>query len=646
MSASSVVRHGKPRWSRKRKIVFAVIAIGLSSVLTLALLLAADLYVNRRFLESGGVNIWGYRGPALGRKQPGERRIAVIGGSTAFGFGVQWRQAFPALLEGLLNQASDSTGPSSRVSVANLAFNSEGAYSFRFTLADYDYLDYDVVLVYTGYNDLPFSGNFQASNTQVARRQSAIFRWTGYFPMLPVVMREKAMAIRYDGRLDDAYRGKPTVFRPNLAQRSTATALEAAASLSASLDTIMAETARLPAEAGGGQVALADPASVECGVYTGYCGEVYLAIKLVLERGRRALVATQPYISEAHREQQRLLVEYLRKRFARTTEVAFVNLGASVDLRDPKLAPDGMHLSPDGHNLIARDLVNPVKAILEGSVRTSAATADAPESIADVAPAMPTTRTVVGPRAGTLRNSPVDDRPMAWIPPGTFRMGSLASEAGRDPGETPHVVAIGTGFWMDTHEVTNAAFQRFVRDEINWSKTRVTPATYDGDYLTGWAGDHLPQGRDVHPVSGVTWAAAGAFCAWAGKRLPTEAEWEYAARAGTTTAYWWGDAFDGTRANPNERGTEPVGNPSHVNPWGLADMAGNVWEWTSSRYQPYPYHPGDGREDPGAGGDGRRVLRGGAWVVLPEYLRSADRFKYSPRISSEYVGFRCVLSGS
>ncbi len=632
--------------TRRRKVAFALVAAGLSIVAVLGVLVGLDLYVNRKFLESGGVNIWGYRGPALGRKQPGERRIAVIGGSTAFGYGVQWRQAFPAVLEGLLNLPSDPTGASPRVSVVNLAFNNEGAYSLKFTLADYDYLDYDVVLVYTGYNDLAYFNNFQVSNSQVARRESAIYRWTGYFPMLPLVMREKAMAIRYDGRLDDAYRGKPTVFRPNLAQRSTATALEAAARLSSSLDTIMAETARLPAEAAGGLVVLADPASVECGVYTGYCGEVYQAIKLVLERGKRALVVTEPFISEAHRDQQRFLVEYLRKRFATTTDVAFVNLGASVDLRDPKVAPDGMHLSPDANSVIARDLVDPVRASLAGSVWIPAATVSLPASVAEVAFAMPTTRPVVGPSAGTLRRSPVDDRPMAWIPPGTFRMGSPASEVGRDPGETPHVVTIDTGFWMDTHEVTNAAFLRFVKADTIWSMSRIRQETVDGEYLRGWSGNHLPAGKGDHPVTAVPWLPARAYCAWAGKRLPTEAEWEYAARAGTTTAFWWGDTFDATRANRNERGTEPVGNPSRVNPWGLADMAGNVWEWTSSRYQPYPYQSGDGREDPGPGGDGRRVLRGGAWVILPEYLRSADRFKYSPRITSEYVGFRCVLSGS
>ena len=116
-------------------------------------------------------------------------------------------------------------------------------------------------------------------------------------------------------------------------------------------------------------------------------------------------------------------------------------------------------------------------------------------------------------------------------------------------------------------------------------------------------------------------------------------------RAGTTTAYWWGDEFDGGLANGNSRGTEPVGQSRRVNPWGLADMTGNVWEWTSSWYQPYPYRAEDGRESLDRGGDGRRVLRGGSWVIGPARLRTADRFRYNPRITSDYAGFRCAQTG-
>jgi formylglycine-generating enzyme required for sulfatase activity len=358
-------------------------------------------------------------------------------------------------------------------------------------------------------------------------------------------------------------------------------------------------------------------------------------------------VVTQPYITPGHREQQRLLVEYLRKRFSGSTQLAFVDLGPSVELLDPALAPDGMHLSAAGNSLVAQGLVSSVRAMLDDSfvAPVTPVTANGSlTSMVDAAPVDAFIRTAGAPRPGSLSVSPIDARSMAWVPPGTFQMGSPVSEAGREGDESLHRVTIGSGFWMDTHEVTNAAFQRFTKDDPTWSlaQSRSRLDTFDGDYLRGWDNDEPPQGKADHPVVAVTWAAAGAYCAWAGKRLPTEAEWEYAARAGTTTAYWWGDAFDATRANRSGAGTEPVGHALRVNPWGLADMAGNVWEWTSSRYQPYPYRADDEREDPGPGGDGRRVLRGGAWVIGPAYFRSADRFKYTPRIASDFVGFRCV----
>src|SRR5437868_5750739 len=185
--------------TRRRKIVFALVAITLTCLFVLGVLLAADVYVHRKFAEMGGVNIWGYRGPTVGRKRTGERRVVVLGESTAFGFGVPPGDAFPAALERLLNEPQ---GQAPRVSVVNLAYNGEGAHSYRYTLEDYAYLNYDVAVFYTGYPDLPFPRNFAAGNQDVYRRKSPVFRLTGYFPMLPLVMREKAMAIRYNGRLD------------------------------------------------------------------------------------------------------------------------------------------------------------------------------------------------------------------------------------------------------------------------------------------------------------------------------------------------------------------------------------------------------------------------------------------------------------
>ena len=194
--------------TRNRKIVFALSAVGLSLVVSASGLLVVDIYVHHKFADSAGLNVWGYRGPVVGKKQNDERRIVVVGGSTAFGYGVQWDDALPAVLEGMLNQQE---GPDvQNISVVNLAYNNEGSYSFKFTLQDYDYLDYDAVLFYSGYN------NLSDFNPQVYRHDSSIFLLTGYYPMLPLVMREKAMVIRFGGELEKAYWGEKTTFKPNL----------------------------------------------------------------------------------------------------------------------------------------------------------------------------------------------------------------------------------------------------------------------------------------------------------------------------------------------------------------------------------------------------------------------------------------------
>jgi iron(II)-dependent oxidoreductase len=232
---------------------------------------------------------------------------------------------------------------------------------------------------------------------------------------------------------------------------------------------------------------------------------------------------------------------------------------------------------------------------------------------------------------------------MVWIPAGTFLMGSPAHEAARGADEQQHPVRIGRGFWMDAAEVTNEAYAPFLEANEAWRRGVLDARFQDHGYLSAWKWN-MPSGAGVHPVGEVSWYAARAFCSWAGKRLPTEAEWEYAARAGTTTAYWWGEDFDPTRANRNGRGTEAVGSWNRTNGWGLSDMAGNVEEWVSSAYRPYPFRSDDGREDVTA--RGMRVTRGGSYVSHPPYqignLRVADRARVPPVTCVEDIGFRCV----
>jgi formylglycine-generating enzyme required for sulfatase activity len=239
---------------------------------------------------------------------------------------------------------------------------------------------------------------------------------------------------------------------------------------------------------------------------------------------------------------------------------------------------------------------------------------------------------------------PVDTHGMVRIPGGEFKMGSPEGEVGRLAIESPqHLVSLDT-FMMDRTEVTNEMYKRFVMDRPEWQKGRVPASLASQFYLENWNGTEYPNKKGKYPVVNVSWYAARAYCEWVNKRLPTEAEWEYAARARTTTTFWWGDRWNGVFANASRKSANSVDNPNHRNQFGLFDMLGNVWEWTSTLYSPYPYNAKDGREDQKSSGP--RVMRGGSWGVESKYLRSAIRVRELSQFTREDVGFRCACSGS
>ena len=328
-------------------IAFAVATVTIVLVGAFLVLLGADLYVHRKFDKAAGLNIWGYRGPVLGRKQPNEIRVAVIGGSTALGFGLPWTDAFPHQLEVALNRSEAAR--TRHFVVANLGYNNNGAYSFRYTLEDYEYLSYDVVCFYEGYNDLN-----DMTNVRVSRRDSGIFRWTGYYPLLPTVAIEKAMQLRHGGDLRAAYWGRPVVFRPNFADRTKASALETSMAILNALeqrvDSGELRKIELPVELSEG-----------CGKrWAVYCHSVALAVAEARKMGKAVLVVTQPYIKDIHRDQQRALKGMLSARWGGDPWVRHVDLGDAVDLKDETLCWDGMHLTPAGNQKIAGGLVQPV----------------------------------------------------------------------------------------------------------------------------------------------------------------------------------------------------------------------------------------------------------------------------------------------
>ena len=273
---------------------------------------------------------------------------------------------------------------------------------------------------------------------------------------------------------------------------------------------------------------------------------------------------------------------------------------------------------------------------------------------------------------------------MVWIPAGNVRMGQTGIA-------TPVHDFYVAGFYIDRYEVSNVKYKAFIDaggyttqaywNPVGWAwrvANRFTlPANWNSNTYHGGG----IAGNDQFPVNGVSWWEADAYCRWAGVRLPTEAEWEKAAKGGCEThgdpgqcdasdtpTYPWGEDISGPQANyygsgdpyesngwttpvgyydgSNHGGYQTINSPS---PYGLYDVAGNVWEWCSTKYATYPYNPNDGREKPPVSySECWRVLRGGSWYGYGtfNYLRCAYRYYNYPDLRDGISGFRCVRTGS
>jgi formylglycine-generating enzyme len=212
--------------------------------------------------------------------------------------------------------------------------------------------------------------------------------------------------------------------------------------------------------------------------------------------------------------------------------------------------------------------------------------------------------------------------------------------------ESPkHRVTIGS-FYLDRTEVTNTQFKRFVEQHPEWQKDKIAPGFHNGKYLQDWSGRSFPAGKEKYPVVFVNWYAASAYCQAQGKRLPSEAEWEFAARGGLQgKAFPWGDEMPGkTQANFSAGGLKaPTSVASYpANGYGLFDMAGNVWEFLADEWQKYTAKAN--RDTDFLQVKTRRVLRGGSFGGSPVNLRVTYRDSHSPENAVEHVGFRCGMS--
>jgi len=211
---------------------------------------------------------------------------------------------------------------------------------------------------------------------------------------------------------------------------------------------------------------------------------------------------------------------------------------------------------------------------------------------------------------------------MMLVPEGSVTLGSDQPD---DTDKPLHRVEL-KAFYIDKYEVTNEDYKQFC------DATAHTVPPY-------WTAKNFPKGLEKHPVVQVSWADAAAYARWAGKRMPTEAEWERAAKGPNSYRYAYGNAFDPQKANSGTQKTSTVGSYP-TNEFGLFDMTGNVSEWTHSLYLPYPYSDSDGREDPKA--DGARTVRGGNHSSTAQSARCLVRQKELPDHGSPLLGFRCA----
>ncbi len=304
----------------------------------------------------------------------------------------------------------------------------------------------------------------------------------------------------------------------------------------------------------------------------------------------------------------------------------------------------------------------PSGGVPTGSAAASAASA-APSDSPSASPSSPsaTAAATLDANAGQERT---DEHGVAqvWVPAGSFLMGTDETDPTGElappewarfelASERPqHEVALSDGYWIDATEVTNEAFQQFVdaggyTTESLWSEAGWT-------WLQGLDASALPvacvDGEPTHPRVCITWFEAEAYAAWRGGALPTEAQWEFAARGPSSVVFPWGDAWDPAKANVvDSTSLEPVGSYPEGASWvGAVDMAGNAMEWVADWYSS-SYYKQEVRDDPTGPDLGtKKVEKGGWWGAAPYVARAAYRhFEDPPTYQDHHIGVRVVSAG-
>jgi formylglycine-generating enzyme required for sulfatase activity len=262
---------------------------------------------------------------------------------------------------------------------------------------------------------------------------------------------------------------------------------------------------------------------------------------------------------------------------------------------------------------------------------------------------------VPGSSPGMPRTRAVDGAEMIYVPGGEFLMGSTDADPKAGDDEKPQHTVYLDAFWIDRIEVTNARYVQFLNAlgehaGVCEGRDCVETQVEDEDsHILRQEGRYVAEsGFEDHPVTEVTWYGAQAYCEWAGGKLPTEAEWEKAARGADGRSYPWGNELpdcDKAQYGDCDGATVPAGSrPAGASPYGVLDMAGNVWEWVADWYDPAYYGSSPAQNPPGPDSGVRKVFRGGSWGYPPTFIRASDRARNRPMYAGFNVGFRCAAT--
>jgi len=232
------------------------------------------------------------------------------------------------------------------------------------------------------------------------------------------------------------------------------------------------------------------------------------------------------------------------------------------------------------------------------------------------------------PKAGEVRANSKDGLKYVWIPPGTFLMGCSPGDSECDSLEKPsHQVSITKGFWFGQTPVTVGAYKQFA--SATGKEMPSAPS-----FNTAWTNDNMP-------IVDVSWNDSQAYCQWAGGRLPTEAEWEYAARGGSSEARY-GPLDDVAWYVSNSGGRTHDVAEKRANGFGLYDTLGNVSQWVNDWYDANYYQTSPSQNPQGPMTGHGRVLRGGTWLINPKLVHVWDRIGVNPTYRHGNISFRCV----